>query len=108
MRHRHLPLLLILLALVAGVLLLTWWRFSAHSPQKTAHCESYSCPNIVLVILDDMPWSHFGFLSKKKSVTPHLDKMAEQGFVFRNVYNTSSRCRASLATYLTGQLPHQN
>jgi len=84
-----------------------WFFFKKNSAEK--RCEKQGdCPNIVLVILDDMPWSHFGFLSDGVSATPHLDDMAREGFVFRNVYNTNSRCRASLATYLTGQLPHQN
>lgn len=90
------------------VLVFFGWKFFQPNSIET-HCEKRAnCPNIVLVILDDMPWSHFGFLSDTRSVTPHLDDMAREGFVFRNVYNTNSRCRASLATYLTGQLPHQN
>jgi arylsulfatase A-like enzyme len=93
---------------LAGMLVFSAIYFIKYSSTEL-HCHQQGdCPNIVLVILDDMPWSHFGFMSAGISVTPHLDEMAKQGFVFRNVYNTSSRCRASLATYLTGQLPHQN
>lgn len=95
--------------LISGLMVLyAIFVFVKKNDMEAGCIKQGSCPNIVLVILDDMPWSHFGFLSDTASATPHLDDMAKAGFVFRNVYNTNSRCRASLATYMTGELPHQN
>lgn len=98
-------IILILAVLIFGILI---WSFLPNTSLEKRCDNKAGCPNIVFVILDDMAWSQFGFLSNTASVTPHLDNMAKEGFVFRNVYNTNSRCRASLATYLTGQLPQQN
>lgn len=97
--------LLVLLALAAVLLVaaMSIW------PGRSTHCERYGkCPPIVLVILDDMAWDHFGFLSPDIKLTPHIDTLAGRGFVFTDAYNTNARCRPSLATLLTGQLPHQN
>ena len=65
-------------------------------------------PNIVLIISDDQDNEHFGFVGSDIAHTPSLDKLASAGTVFENCYLTSSRCRPSLATLLSGRRPHNN
>lgn len=64
-------------------------------------------PNIVLVIGDDHGFSDFGFMGSDWVQTPNLDRLAEAGVVFELAHTTSSHCRPSLNTLLTGLLPFQ-
>jgi arylsulfatase A-like enzyme len=64
-------------------------------------------PNIVLIIGDDHGYRDFGFMGSEHVQTPSLDRLAAGGTLFRNVHNTSSICRPSLRSYLTGLHPYQ-
>lgn len=65
-------------------------------------------PNVVLIVGDDMGWTDFGFMGSQDVRTPHLDQLAAQSAFFPNAYVPTSLCRASLATLLTGQYPHEH
>ena len=64
-------------------------------------------PNLVLVIGDDHGWRDFGFAGSPHAQTPHLDRLAAEGTVFRLGYSTASVCRPSLLSLLTGLDPSQ-
>jgi arylsulfatase A-like enzyme len=66
-----------------------------------------SPPNLVLVIGDDHGWRDFGFAGSPYAQTPHLDRLAAEGTVFRLGYTTASVCRPSLLSLLTGLDPSQ-
>lgn len=65
-------------------------------------------PNIVYLVSDDQTWSDFGFMGNERVHTPHLDRLAEKSATFENGYLTTSVCRPSLVTLLTGLYPHQH
>lgn len=65
-------------------------------------------PNIVYIVADDQSWSDFGFMGNSRVHTPNLDRLAAQSACFPNAYLTTSVCRPSLATLLTGLYPHQH
>lgn len=65
-------------------------------------------PNIVYIISDDQTWSDFGFMGNERVYTPNLDQLASQSATFVNGYLTTSVCRPSLVTLLTGLYPHQH
>ncbi len=65
-------------------------------------------PNIVLIISDDHDNEHLGFMGNPVVRTPNWDRLAEQGTVFTTCHLTASRCRPSLASLLSGRLPHQS
>lgn len=65
-------------------------------------------PNIVYIIADDQSWSDFGFMGNDRVYTPNLDALAEKSLQFPNGYLTTSVCRPSLVTLLTGLYPHQH
>lgn len=67
-----------------------------------------SAPNIVYIIADDQSWTDFGFMGNDRVYTPNLDKLAAKSAVFENGYLTTSVCRPSLVTLLTGLYPHQH
>ncbi|TKG94324.1 arylsulfatase [Puteibacter caeruleilacunae] len=58
-------------------------------------------PNIIVILVDDMGYSDLGCMGSEIN-TPNLDKLANQGVLFTNFYNTS-RCCPSRASLLTGQ-----
>lgn len=64
-------------------------------------------PNIVLIISDDHGWPYYGFTGSDVVQTPQLDRLATEGTTFPHTFNTSSRCRPSLRSILTGLYPHQ-
>ena len=66
-----------------------------------------SQPNIVLIIGDDHGWPYYGFMGNDIVKTPVLDSLANSGTVFTNGHVTSSICRPSLRTLLTGLYPIQ-
>ena len=65
-------------------------------------------PNIVLLISDDDDNEHFGFMGSKIAQTPTLDKLAAAGTTFTTVHCPAPLCRPSLASLLSGRLPHQH
>ncbi|MEO1013534.1 MAG: sulfatase-like hydrolase/transferase, partial [Bacteroidota bacterium] len=58
-------------------------------------------PNIIIIMADDMGYSDLGCTGSEIH-TPNLDRMAQEGILFTNFYNTS-RCCPSRASLLTGQ-----
>ena len=62
-------------------------------------------PNIIMILADDLGYSDIGCFGSEIS-TPNLDKLAENGIRFTQVYNTS-KCFPSRASLLTGSYAHQ-
>ena len=62
-------------------------------------------PNIILILADDMGFSDLGCFGSEIK-TPNLDKLANNGLKFSQMYNTA-RCCPSRASLLTGVYPHQ-
>ncbi|MCL2623711.1 MAG: sulfatase [Planctomycetaceae bacterium] len=65
-------------------------------------------PNIVLIISDDQHWGDYGFMGHPILQTPRLDQLSQEGLTFTRGYVPSSLCSPSLATMITGQLPHSH
>jgi arylsulfatase A-like enzyme len=65
-------------------------------------------PNVLLVVGDDQGWTDYGFMGHEQIKTPHLDRLASEGLLFKRGYVPSSLCRASLASMITGLYPHQH
>ena len=65
-------------------------------------------PNIVLILADDLGWSDVGFNGRKEWPTPHLDRLAKQGTVFRRWYTGAVTCAPSRAVLMTGKYTIHN
>ncbi len=61
-------------------------------------------PNIVLIVTDDQNTSSFGAYGGRVH-TPHIDKLAEEGLLFRSAYAVTSVCSPSRYAILTGRYP---
>ena len=62
-------------------------------------------PNVILILSDDHGFNDYGFMGHKVAKTPSLDRMAAQSLLYTRGY-VMPVCSPSLASLLTGQLPH--
>ncbi len=65
-------------------------------------------PNIVMILADDLGWGDVGFNGRKSWRTPHLDRLASQGTVFKRWYSAAVVCAPSRAALLTGKYTIHN
>lgn len=73
-------------------------------------------PNILLIITDDQRYDALGFIQQNQEgisrypwlETPNLDKLADEGVVFRNAFVPISICSPNRASILTGQYPNNH
>lgn len=65
-------------------------------------------PNIVIIISDDHAYQSIGAYSSKYGKTPNIDRIANEGAVFENMYVNNSICGPARATLLTGKYSHKN
>ena len=63
-------------------------------------------PNIVFVLMDDLRWDELGCTGHPFVKTPHIDRIAREGALFRNAFATTPLCSPSRASILTGLYPH--
>jgi N-acetylglucosamine-6-sulfatase len=63
-------------------------------------------PNILFILGDNFRWDCMGFMKHPFIKTPGLDKLAAEGIVFENTFNTTSLCSPSRASILTGTYAH--
>jgi arylsulfatase A-like enzyme len=59
-------------------------------------------PNIVFILVDDMPYAGPSFTGNTLFETPHIDRIAKEGLFFSRAY-TEPVCGPSRATIMTGQ-----
>lgn len=61
-------------------------------------------PNVVMVVLDDTGFAHFGCYGSELA-TPNIDRLAAGGLRYTN-FHTTALCSPSRAALLTGRNPH--
>lgn len=61
-------------------------------------------PHVVFVVGDDVGYADIGFFNDKKTITPTMDNLLEQG-VFLSDYYTFKICSPSRAAMMTGRYP---
>ncbi|NBV52121.1 MAG: hypothetical protein EBR83_01075 [Verrucomicrobia bacterium] len=59
-------------------------------------------PNIVFILVDDMPYAGPSVTGNTLLQTPHMDRIAKEGILFSRAY-TEPLCGPSRATLMTGQ-----
>ncbi len=61
-------------------------------------------PNIVFVLVDDLRWDELGCMGHPYVQTPHVDRLAKEGALFRNAFTVAPLCSPSRAAFLDGPL----
>ena len=64
-------------------------------------------PNIVIIFTDDQGYADVGKFGAEGFTTPNIDRMADEGAVFRNFHVAQPVCSASRAALLTGCYPNR-
>ena len=64
-----------------------------------------SRPNILLVMADQLRGDCIGADGNRAIRTPHLDRIAREGALFRSAYSTTPTCTPARAALLTGMSP---
>lgn len=59
-------------------------------------------PNIVFILVDDMPYAGPSITGNPVLETPHMDRIAREGMIFFRAYSETV-CGPSRATIMTGQ-----
>ncbi|MFC1763498.1 sulfatase-like hydrolase/transferase [Planctomycetota bacterium] len=62
-------------------------------------------PNLVMIFTDDQRHDAVGYTGNDAIHTPNLDRLAQQGLIFRNCFVNTSICAVSRANLLSGQYP---
>jgi arylsulfatase A-like enzyme len=68
-------------------------------------------PNILFIMADDhttQAITCYEGIFAKQAATENVDRIAEEGMRFTNVFCTNSICSPSRATILTGKYSHKN
>ena len=68
---------------------------------------SGSRPNVLLITADDLGLQ-LGCYGDPTATTPHLDRLAQSGVMFRTAYVSQASCSPSRSTMFTGLYPHAN
>jgi arylsulfatase A-like enzyme len=86
-----------LLTLLIPLLLL--WSCTRQEPVR---------PNIIYIMTDDHGYQAVGAYGSGLNKTPNLDRIADEGIIFRNSFVCNSICAPSRAALLTGKHSHAN
>lgn len=65
-------------------------------------------PNIIIIISDDHSYQTIGAYGSKYGKTPNIDRIANEGALFKNTFVNNSICGPARATLLTGKYSHKN
>jgi N-acetylglucosamine-6-sulfatase len=90
-------------AAAAGVVGLPGAAFGGVAPKVSG-----AKPNVIFMLMDNIQYDDFGFMGHPFIQTPGLDKLAGEGVVFKNAFNTTSLCSPSRASILTGTYAHNH
>lgn len=65
-------------------------------------------PNILFILSDDHAAQAISAYGSRITKTPHIDRLAREGMLFKNCFVTNSICTPSRAVILTGKYSHVN
>ncbi|MBM4000823.1 MAG: sulfatase [Planctomycetes bacterium] len=77
------------------------WTVVASWMMSGAGLAAENRPNILWIVIEDMS-PHFACYGETAIETPHLDRLAGEGLLFRNAFTTGPVCSASRSALITG------
>lgn len=66
-----------------------------------------NCPNLLLILVDQMSAKAMGAYGSVAGVTPTLDTLASRGVRFADAYTPCPLCMPARAAFWTGRFPHE-
>jgi arylsulfatase len=65
-------------------------------------------PNIVFIFTDQQRADTIGYADDPVAITPHLDRLADEGVVFQRCCTTSPVCMTARASLISGTQVHKH
>lgn len=82
--------------------------FSAGFVTNPANAAEPSRPNIVFILVDDIRFDAFSCMGNPVAKTPNIDRIANEGALFKNFFVSIPLCSPSRGSFLTGQYAHRH
>ncbi|WP_051238738.1 sulfatase family protein [Gaetbulibacter saemankumensis] len=101
MNFRNKNILIALSLLGFNALLFNGCKPTSKSIAKTKE----SLPNILLFLGDDMTWRDCAPYGNKDVITPNIQKLADEGVCFDNMFTSTAMCAPSRQQLMTGLYP---
>ena len=89
-------------------ILLLLFSCSNQEVTQVSEKEAHQAPNILFIMSDDHAEQAISAYGSKMINTPHIDRIAKEGILFKNSFVTNSICGPSRAVLLTGKYSHLN
>ncbi len=74
---------------------------------STIKAQEIKKPNIIIILTDDQGYGDVSFNGNKQLLTPNIDRIANDGVVFKNGYVSYAVCGPSRAGLITGRYQDQ-
>lgn len=74
----------------------------------TAQAQDSKRPNVLFILTDDQRYDALSCMGHPHLKTPHIDRLAAEGLLFRNHFCTTSLCSPSRASILSGLYAHSH
>lgn len=95
--------------LIKGMLLNCVFSATYGNATELKETKEDTSLNIVLITADDLNYSSVGFMGCRiPDITPNLDRLASEGFIFHNAYVNIAVSQPSRAVLATGLYSHKN
>ena len=65
-------------------------------------------PNVLFILTDDQRWDTLSCAGNEILKTPNIDRIAREGFYFKNAFVTTSICAPSRASFLCGKYAYRH
>ncbi|MEW5965701.1 MAG: sulfatase-like hydrolase/transferase [Pseudomonadota bacterium] len=91
---------------VAGTTAWAAWQPEARPLRTPPARKEGAPPNILMIGSDTLRADRLGAMGYRRALTPHIDRLTEQGALFANCYVPCARTAPSLISMLTGTWPH--
>ena len=70
--------------------------------------HAQSPPNVLIIMADDCTFNDLPAYGGQNAKTPHIDKLAREGLLFRRAYLSEAMCQPCRAELFSGQYPTRN
>ena len=70
--------------------------------------QAQSPPNVLIIMADDCTFNDLPAYGGQNAKTPHVDKLAREGLLFRRAYLSGAMCQPCRAELFSGQYPTRN
>lgn len=91
---------------IAGIVVAGLCFASATSAAEGQQATAAKHPNVIVILTDDQRWDTLSCLGSKDLQTPHIDRLAAEGVLFKNAFCTTALCSPCRASILSGLYAH--